>query len=93
ESDPDDYNYDAEPMVEWVDDCEAQENLFQIIPLVPEEAHCDKDNHIIQEARIFFDELGYLCDEPEPIDPSMDYEAEFAARMKEQQQRWKPSEH
>ncbi|KAI8331673.1 hypothetical protein BC941DRAFT_438122 [Chlamydoabsidia padenii] len=70
---------DQEPMIEWLEDCEVQENLFQIIPLTPEETCCDQDNHIIQPRSIslFFEELGVLCEEPEPIDPSRDYEAEF----------------
>ncbi|ORX52479.1 hypothetical protein DM01DRAFT_1336853 [Hesseltinella vesiculosa] len=77
-------------MVEWIDDCEVQENLFQFIPLVPEEAHCDKDNHIVQEIRVFFEDLGYLCEEPDQIDPTADYEAEFQQRSDQQKQSWAP---
>ncbi|ORZ14052.1 hypothetical protein BCR42DRAFT_417950 [Absidia repens] len=74
-----------EPMVDWIEDCQVQENLFQIIPLTPEETICDKDNHIIKSnVNVFFEELGYICDEPEAIDPGCDYEAEY----KQQQQKY-----
>ncbi|CAO3589794.1 unnamed protein product [Absidia cylindrospora] len=74
-----------ETMVDWIEDCQVQENLFQIIPLTPEETICDKDNHIIKpNVDVFFEELGFICDEPEPIDPGRDYEAEY----KQQQQKY-----
>ncbi|KAI8338371.1 hypothetical protein BC941DRAFT_422693 [Chlamydoabsidia padenii] len=86
----DDYDYskpDDEDMIDWLDDCELQENLFQILSLTPEETTCDKDNHIIQsDPHHVFEELGYFCDEPEPIDPTMDYEADYQQRMDQQQQ-------
>lgn len=79
-----------EPMIDWLEDCELQENLFQIIPLTPEETICDKDNHIIQtDQHVFFEELGYFCEEPEPIDPTVDYEADYKERMDRQQQQLK----
>ncbi|KAL9541189.1 hypothetical protein PS6_010418 [Mucor atramentarius] len=60
----------------WIDDSECQENLFQIISLTPEETIIDKDNHIQTSFKLFFEELGYLTEEPEPIDPNRDYEQE-----------------
>ncbi|KAI8086493.1 uncharacterized protein BX664DRAFT_335941 [Halteromyces radiatus] len=83
------YNYNEEEeddQIEWMDDYETQENLFQIIPLMPEETCCDKDNHIIASTKIFFEELGYVCDEPEPLDPTRDYEAEYRQRTESLQQ-------
>ncbi|KAI9300820.1 hypothetical protein BJ944DRAFT_272407 [Cunninghamella echinulata] len=79
---------DDSTMIDWIDDCEAQENLFQIIPLTPEEAICDQDNHIISTAqsKLFFEELGYFCEEPEAIDPTMNYEAEYQIKMNHQQE-------
>jgi hypothetical protein len=60
----------------WIDDSECQENLFQIISLTPEETIIDQDNHIQATFKLFFEELGYLTEEPEPIDPNRDYEQE-----------------
>lgn len=75
------YNYNidqAEEDITWLDDCECQENLATIFSLNPEECKVDKDNHIQQldGVHLFFEELGYLTEEPEPIDPTRDYEAE-----------------
>ncbi|SAM08394.1 hypothetical protein [Absidia glauca] len=86
DDDLDDRTYvNQEPMIDWLEDCEVQENLFQIIPLTPEETCCDQDNHIIQpqQVSLFFEELGILYDEPEPIDPSRDYEAEYQLHTKQ----------
>jgi hypothetical protein len=60
----------------WMNDDECQENTFLIIPLTPEETTIDKDNHIHTTFHFFFKELGYFTEEPEPIDPSRDYEQE-----------------
>lgn len=61
----------------WIDDSECQENLFHILSLTPEETIVDKDNHCIHTSfQIFFEELGYLTEEPEPIDPTRDYDLE-----------------
>ncbi|KAI8386964.1 hypothetical protein BD560DRAFT_383358 [Blakeslea trispora] len=60
----------------WLDDSECQENLAHILSLTPEESIIDKDNHILSFCQLFFKELGYLTEEPEPIDPSRDYEQE-----------------
>ncbi|CAO3638026.1 unnamed protein product [Cunninghamella blakesleeana] len=95
-ADEPDYYYDDnndqgneydETMIHWVDDCEAQENLFQILPLTPEEAICDQDNHIVSsnQYQFFFEELGYFSEEPESIDPSRDYEMEYQIKMNHQQ--------
>ncbi|KAI7900415.1 uncharacterized protein BX663DRAFT_517480 [Cokeromyces recurvatus] len=63
--------------ISWIDDSECQENLFQIISLTPEVAIIDKENHIVHSSySFFFKELGYFTEEPEPIDPSYDYELE-----------------
>ncbi|KAI9256866.1 hypothetical protein EDC94DRAFT_522969 [Helicostylum pulchrum] len=71
---PQDYEESA---TNWIDDSECQENLFHILSLTPEETIIDKDNHcIITSFQIFFEELGYFTEEPEPIDPNRDYEAE-----------------
>lgn len=76
-----------DPVVEYLDDCESQENLFQIISLTPEETRIDQDNHIIPaDIHVFFEELGFICDEPDVIDPTRDYEAEYKQRMDLQQQ-------
>ncbi|KAF7722181.1 hypothetical protein EC973_003561 [Apophysomyces ossiformis] len=79
--DEDNNNYCQEEEEEdvccWLDDCEAQENLFQIIPLTPEESVIDNQNHIQSNSiKVFFEELGYFTEEPEPIDPTRDYDAE-----------------
>jgi hypothetical protein len=70
---PQDYQ---EPQCTWIDDSECQENLFHIVSLTPEETTIDKDNHILTTIQLFFEELGYLTEEPEPIDPSRDYDQE-----------------
>ncbi|KAI7869212.1 hypothetical protein BDF14DRAFT_1714805, partial [Spinellus fusiger] len=72
------------PLCTWIDDCEVQENLFEILPLTPEESRIDKDNHIIQSnpCKYFFEELGYFTQEPDLIDPSRDYEAEAQVLVK-----------
>ncbi|ORZ21215.1 hypothetical protein BCR42DRAFT_407093 [Absidia repens] len=76
-----------DPVVEYLDDCESQENLFQIISLTPEETRIDQDNHIIPaDIHVFFEELGFICEEPDSIDPTRDYEAEYKERMDLQQQ-------
>ncbi|KAI7857245.1 hypothetical protein BDC45DRAFT_502054 [Circinella umbellata] len=67
----------------WIDDSECQENLFQIVPLMPEETTIDKDNHIHTHFKLFFEELGYLTEEPEPIDPTRDYDAEAKQMLEE----------
>ena len=70
---PQDYE---EPITNWMEDSECQENLFQIVSLTPEETIIDKDNHLSTSYQLFFEELGYLTEEPEPIDPTRDYEQE-----------------
>ncbi|KAL0081626.1 hypothetical protein J3Q64DRAFT_1730810 [Phycomyces blakesleeanus] len=79
----DTYMYSDEKYTMWLDDSECQENLFDIMLLTPEESFVE-DNHIKTHIRLFFEELGYLTEEPEPIDPTRDYEAEakilFASR-------------
>ncbi|KAG2234706.1 hypothetical protein INT48_004144 [Thamnidium elegans] len=71
---PQDYE---ETSTNWLDDSECQENLFHILSLTPEETIIDKDNHCIHTFfQIFFEELGYFTEEPEPIDPTRDYESE-----------------
>ncbi|KAI8143775.1 hypothetical protein BJV82DRAFT_609399 [Fennellomyces sp. T-0311] len=88
--DEDDSNYnsiDDEPddstVRSWMDDSECQENLFQIVPLMPEETVIDADNHIHTHFKLFFEELGYLTEEPEPIDPTRDYDAEARQLLEE----------
>lgn len=76
EEDEDSYIEEEEDVCTWIDDSECQENLFHILPLTPEETRIDKDNHIHTTFKLFFEELGYLTEEPEPIDPTRDYEAE-----------------
>lgn len=66
-----------DPATNWIDDSECQENLFHIVSLTPEETIIDQDNHCIHTSyQLFFEELGYLTEEPEPIDPTRDYEKE-----------------
>ncbi|KAG0166679.1 hypothetical protein DFQ28_007016 [Apophysomyces sp. BC1034] len=68
----------------WLNDCETQENLFQIIPLTPEESIVDDQNHIqSNNVKVFFEELGYFTEEPEPIDPTRDYDAEAKILIEE----------
>ncbi|OBZ82078.1 hypothetical protein A0J61_09871, partial [Choanephora cucurbitarum] len=67
---------DEQETCQWLDDSECQENLTHILSLTPEETMIDKDNHILTFCQLFFKELGYLTEEPEPIDPSRDYEQE-----------------
>ncbi|KAI9243661.1 hypothetical protein BDA99DRAFT_421176, partial [Phascolomyces articulosus] len=74
-------NYDD--TCNWIEDSECQENLFQIVPLMPEETTIDKDNHIHTHFKLFFEELGYLTEEPEPIDPTRDYDEEARQMLEE----------
>ncbi|KAI9316066.1 hypothetical protein BX666DRAFT_291079 [Dichotomocladium elegans] len=74
-----------DPLCNWMDDSECEENLFHIIPLMPEESIVDENNHIRTHVRLFFTELGYLTEEPEPIDPTRDYEAEAQAMLQERE--------
>lgn len=67
----------------WIDDNECVENLFQIVPLMPEESTIDENNHIQTHIKLFFEELGYLTEEPEPIDPTRDYDAEAQQMLEE----------
>ncbi|KAI8878500.1 hypothetical protein K501DRAFT_287844 [Backusella circina FSU 941] len=60
----------------WMEDSECQENLFHIVALTPEETSIDENNHIHTTFTFFFEELGYLTEEPEPIDPTRDYDQE-----------------
>ncbi|KAI8883925.1 hypothetical protein K501DRAFT_285136 [Backusella circina FSU 941] len=60
----------------WIEDSECQENLFHIISLTPEESTIDENNQIHTTFQYFFEELGYFTEEPEPIDPTRDYEQE-----------------
>ncbi|KAI7869568.1 hypothetical protein BDF14DRAFT_1782752 [Spinellus fusiger] len=62
-----------------LDDVEYQESIFDILSLAPEESYTE-DNHIKTHSHIFFKELGYLTEEPEPIDPTRDY-AEEATKL------------
>ncbi|KAI7906008.1 uncharacterized protein BX663DRAFT_498488 [Cokeromyces recurvatus] len=89
---PEEDNYDYNTEIEcdtvtanWMEDSECQENLATILPLNPEECIVDKDNHIqnIDGIHLFFEELGYLTEEPEPIDPTCDYEAEAKILIEE----------
>ncbi|KAI9251054.1 hypothetical protein BY458DRAFT_524162 [Sporodiniella umbellata] len=78
----DDYDYRLDQEEEtyyWVDDSECQENLATIVTLSPEECTVDAENHLVcttTDAHVFFEELGYFTEEPEPIDPSRNYELE-----------------
>jgi hypothetical protein len=78
----DDHLYPQSPQdyyeeTNWIDDSECQENLFHIVSLTPEETIIDEDNHCIDTSyHLFFEELGYLTEEPESIDPTRDYEKE-----------------
>ncbi|KAI9478338.1 MAG: hypothetical protein EXX96DRAFT_570457 [Benjaminiella poitrasii] len=69
----------------WMEDSECQENLATILPLNPEECVVDENNHIqnVDGIHLFFEELGYLTEEPEPIDPTRDYEAEAKILIEE----------
>ncbi|KAI8967164.1 hypothetical protein BDF20DRAFT_902110 [Mycotypha africana] len=71
--------YNDNAHIQWLDDSECQENLATILPLNPEVCMIDSDNHIqpMDGVHLFFEELGYFCQEPEPIDPTRDYDAEF----------------
>ncbi|OBZ91700.1 hypothetical protein A0J61_00253 [Choanephora cucurbitarum] len=77
--------YDDQQDICWLDDCECQENLATILPLIPEACIVDKDNHIqsMDGIHVFFEELGYFTEEPEPIDPTRDYDAEAKQLLEE----------
>ncbi|CDH59108.1 hypothetical protein RO3G_02272 [Lichtheimia corymbifera JMRC:FSU:9682] len=86
----DDYNYnnniddpDESTVCNYIDDSFCQENLFQILPLMPEESSIDENNHIHSHVKLFFEELGVLTEEPEPIDPTRDYDAEARQLLEE----------
>lgn len=74
----DNYNNEEEIYYNWIDDSECQENLPTILPLNPEECVIDSDNHIrnMDGIQLFFEEIGIIYDEPEPIDPTRDYDSE-----------------
>ncbi|KAL0139915.1 hypothetical protein V8B55DRAFT_1502484 [Mucor lusitanicus] len=78
----DDYQYNDEEQDQeeynWIDDCECQENLATILSLNPEECMIDSENHIQN-----VDELGCFTEEPEPIDPTRDYDAEAKILIEE----------
>ena len=83
----DDYPYEdeEETMCNWIDDSECQENLSTILPLIPESCIVDSENHILNTTgvQLFFEEIGILYDEPEPIDPHRNYEAEAKILIEE----------
>ncbi|KAI9321399.1 hypothetical protein BX666DRAFT_1839117, partial [Dichotomocladium elegans] len=86
----DDCNYsnidepdDSDMICNWMDDSECQENLFTILSLTPEESTIDENNHIHFDVRLFFEELGCLTEEPEPIDPTRDYDEEARLLLEE----------
>lgn len=81
----DDYRYEEEDTCNWIDDCECQENLPTILPLNPEGCMIDSENHIqsMDGVYLFFEELGVLTEEPEPIDPTSNYEAEAKILIEE----------
>jgi hypothetical protein len=84
EEDEYDYNCCDQEETYWIDDCECQENLATIVPLNPEECIVDEENHIqTTDLHVFFEELGYFTEEPEPIDPNRDYDAEAKALLEE----------
>lgn len=78
----DDYSTEQEDStIYWLnedDHYECHENLGTIIPLGTEECIVDTNNHIqnLNGFHLFFEELGVLTEEPEPIDPNRDYEGE-----------------
>ncbi|KAI9012036.1 hypothetical protein CLU79DRAFT_435321 [Phycomyces nitens] len=78
--------YSDEKYTMWLEDSECQENLFDIMLLAPEESYME-DDHIQTHIRLFFEELGYLTEEPEPIDPTRDYEAEAEILMASRNQK------
>lgn len=79
------YNNEEEEEYNWIDDCECQENLPTILLLNPQECCVDQDNHIqdMNGIQLFFEEIGILYDEPEPIDPNRNYEAEAKILIEE----------
>lgn len=84
----DEYQYndhEEDTDITWVDDCECQENLPTILSLNPEESIIDGDNHIqsMDGHKLFFEELGCFTEEPEPIDPTRDYDAEAKILIEE----------
>ncbi|CAO3660588.1 unnamed protein product [Rhizopus stolonifer] len=86
EEDDYDYNIDQEEETYWVDDCECQENLATIVTLSPEECTIDAQNHIqTSDVKVFFEELGYFTEEPEPIDPTRNYELEAKILLAERE--------
>ncbi|CAO3589802.1 unnamed protein product [Absidia cylindrospora] len=75
----------------WVDDSLCQESLMDILTLTPDVTTTDSGNHITESIHLFFEEIGHLTEEPQPIDPSKDYLAEYHERLELQQQRYKKS--
>lgn len=75
----------------WVDDSICQENLMDIMTLTPDVTTTDSGNHICGNIHLFFEEIGHLTEEPQPIDPSKDYLAEYQERLEQQKQRYKKS--
>ncbi|KAI8073939.1 hypothetical protein BC940DRAFT_289576 [Gongronella butleri] len=66
------------------------DDMMDIVPLVPEETRIDAGNHCCCASPcnlFFFKELGYFSDEPLPIDPEIDYEAEYLVRLEQQRER------
>jgi hypothetical protein len=92
DDDNDDETITPDTTAYWVDDSLCQENLPAIITLTPDEATIDSTNHIHSDnIHLFFEELGYLTEEPEPLDPTRDYLAEYHVQLEQQQQRYKKS--
>jgi hypothetical protein len=77
--------YEEDDVCNWMDDCQCQENLPTLLSLAPEECIIDQDNHIqsVDGVKLFFEELGYLTEEPESIDPTRDYEGEARILLEE----------
>lgn len=85
-ADDDNYDYqEEEDICCWIDDYECQENLGTILALGPEECVIDNENHIqsLNGVHLFFEELGVLTEEPEPIDPTRDYDEEARIFLQE----------
>jgi hypothetical protein len=55
----------------------TQDDLLEIMPLTPDITSVTDTNQLHCDIRLFFEEIGVLSEEPEPIDPNRDYEKEF----------------
>jgi hypothetical protein len=82
---PIEITYTQEDLSYFQFDQDTPDDLLEILPLTPDITSTTDDNQLYCEPRLFFEELGVLTEEPEPIDPNRDYGKEFEVQQQELQ--------